>query len=152
MIDPETGTQRFETNAVTIRKLPEAEFSGRDHRLFGRFPLWFSFESTAGLLFRSAPVSGRHAPLQVSNQPVHEPCAFMPHLTTAVHVGPLHIVPSIGVVETFYGEAQMRADGINRVLGTNIVQRARFLGRSLRCPRSPASSTRRRSSETSSST
>ena len=47
VIDPETGTQRFETNAVTIRKLPEAEFSGRDHRLFGRFPLWFSFESTA---------------------------------------------------------------------------------------------------------
>jgi LPS-assembly protein len=124
--DPETGKQRFETNAVTIRKLPEAEFSGRDQRLFARFPLWFSFESTAGLLFRSAPVfEGGTLLYKFQTNKFTNRVHMAPHLTTAIHLGPLNIVPSIGVVETFYGEAQTRTDGINRVLGTNIVRSAR---------------------------
>lgn len=126
VIDPGSGEQRFEANAVTIRKLPEAEFMGRDQRLFGTLPLWFSFESTAGLLFRSAPIFENNTLVykfqtkQLTNR-VH----LAPHLTTAIHLGPLHIVPSMGIAETFYGEAQKPLDGINRVVGTNIVRSAR---------------------------
>jgi LPS-assembly protein len=126
VIDPETGVARLETNAVTIRKLPEAEFSGRDQKLFGRLPLWFSFESTAGLLFRSAPVfEGGALVYKFQTNAFTNRVRLAPHLTTAIHLGPLHIVPSAGIVETFYGEAQSRVDGINRVLGTNIVRSAR---------------------------
>ncbi len=126
VIDPATNETHLEANAVTIRKLPEAEFMGRDQRLFGRFPLWFSFESTAGLLFRSAPIFENNTLVykfqtnQFTNR-VH----LAPHLTTAIHLGFLDIVPSMGIVETFYGEAQTPLDGINRVLGTNIVRSAR---------------------------
>ena len=126
VIDPETGLQRSETNAVTIRKLPEAQFSGRDQKILGRLPVWFSFESAAGLLFRSAPIFQEGALVykfqtkQLANR-VH----LAPHLTTAIHLGPVHIVPSIGIIETFYGESQNRVDGINRVRGTNIVRSAR---------------------------
>lgn len=126
VIDPETGERRNETNAVTIRKLPEAELMGRDQKLFGRFPLWFSFESTAGLLFRSAPVFEDFQLLyKFQTNSFTNRVHLAPHLTTAIRVGPLNIVPSFGLIETFYGAAQMRVDGINRALGTNIVRSAR---------------------------
>ena len=32
--DPVTGSSHFEANAVTIRKLPEAQLNGRDRQLF----------------------------------------------------------------------------------------------------------------------
>ena len=126
VIDPETGEERSETNAVTIRKLPEAQLSGRDQKIFGRLPIWFSFESTAGLLFRSAPVFSSGALVyKFQTKQLASRVHLAPHLTTAIHLGPVHIVPSIGIIETFYGEAQARIDGINRVLGTNIVRSAR---------------------------
>ncbi len=126
VIDPETGDQRFETNAVTIRKLPQAELSGRDQKIFGRLPVWFSFESAAGLLFRSAPVfEGGSLVYKFQTHQSTNRVHLAPHLTTAIHAGPLHIVPSIGIIETFYGEAQTRVDNINRVIGTNIVRSAR---------------------------
>ena len=53
--DPVTKATSFEANAVTIRKLPEGELTGRDQQLWSRLPLWFSFDSAAGLLYRSAP-------------------------------------------------------------------------------------------------
>jgi LPS-assembly protein len=124
--DPVTGENRFETNAVTIRKLPEAELTGSDQRLFRRFPLWFSFESSAGLLFRSAPVfEGNTLVYKFQTNEFTNRVRVAPHLTTALHWKSFHIVPSIGLVETFYGEAQNRLDGINRVIGTNIVRSAR---------------------------
>ncbi len=43
-------------NAVTIRKLPEVEFTSRLRRILDPLPFYFSFESSAGLLFRSEPV------------------------------------------------------------------------------------------------
>jgi LPS-assembly protein len=124
--DPDTGSSHFEANAVNIRKLPEAEFNGHDQRISSRFPLWFSFDSAAGLLFKSAPTFDgstlvyRFQTNQFTNR-VH----LAPHLTTALHLGSLHIVPSIGIVETAYGEAQDRVDGLNHVVGTNLVRSAR---------------------------
>ena len=125
--DPATGNTRFETNAVNIRKLPEIEFDGRDSRISSRLPLWFSFDSAAGLLFKSAPIFDNSGTLidrfqtgQFTNR-VH----LAPHLTTALHFGSLHIVPSIGLIETFYGVSQNRVDGLDHLAGTNIVRSAR---------------------------
>jgi LPS-assembly protein len=126
--DPVTNATRFETNAVQIRKLPEAELTGRDDRL-GRLPLWFSFDSAAGLLYKSAPVfdSSSNLVYRFQTNAFTDRVHLAPHLTTAFHFGDFHIVPSIGIVETFYGEGQTPVDGINRVVGTNVVRSARDL-------------------------
>ena len=50
---------------------------------------------------------------------------FAPHLTSAIHLWEFDLVPSVGIVETLYGEAQDRVDGLNHVVGTNIVRSAR---------------------------
>ena len=149
--DPVTGSSRFEANAVNIRKLPEAEFTGRDRRIFSRFPLWFSFDSAAGLLFKSAPTFDgstlvyRFQTNQFTNR-VH----LAPHLTSAFHFGSFHIVPSIGIVETAYGEAQDRGRRLESCRGHESgAQRARFFGRFRISLRWRGSSTRRRCSATS---
>jgi LPS-assembly protein len=48
-----------------------------------------------------------------------------PHLTTAFHWGSFHLVPSIGIRETYYGEAQAPYRDRFQVVGTNIVRSAR---------------------------
>jgi LPS-assembly protein len=124
--DPTTGSSRFEANAVTIRKLPEAQFTERDQKLFGRFPLWFSFDSAAGLLYKSAPVfDGSTLLYRFQTNQFTDRVHLAPHLTTAFHFGDFHIVPSIGIIETFYGEGQSHVDAITRVVGTNVVRSAR---------------------------
>ena len=47
------GKTNFTRDAVLLHKLPEAQWSGRDRQLFGNLPIWFSFYSAAGLLYRS---------------------------------------------------------------------------------------------------
>jgi LPS-assembly protein len=53
----ESLTQLNQTpNQVVIQKLPSVEFTGRDKLITkGSVPLWFSFDSSAGLLTRSEP-------------------------------------------------------------------------------------------------
>ena len=53
---PGSTSTHYIADAVTIRKLPEAEFGSRDQQIWDRLPLWFSFDTSAGLLFRSQPV------------------------------------------------------------------------------------------------
>jgi LPS-assembly protein len=57
--DSERKTFKPDTKVI-IRKLPQAELSVRDHEwsLFG-LPVWVSMESTAGLVRRDHPCSGR---------------------------------------------------------------------------------------------
>jgi LPS-assembly protein len=126
--DPVSGAARFETNAVNIRKLPEAQFTERDRKLFGRFPLWFSFDSAAGLLYKSAPVfDGSTLLYRFQTNQFTNRMHLAPHLTTALHFGDFHIVPSVGIIETFYGEGQAHIDGVTHTVGTNIVRSARDL-------------------------
>jgi LPS-assembly protein len=117
-------------NAVTIRKLPEAELSSRDHLIWKNIPLWFSFQSAAGLLYRSEPVfnSSTNPTALIDTYRTGE---FMnrvnlaPHVTTAFHWGSFHLVPSFGIRETYYSEAQALNQDRFRVIGTNIVRSAR---------------------------
>jgi LPS-assembly protein len=128
--DPVTGNTNYLTDAVIIRKLPEAQFYSRDHALFSKLPIWYSLESTAGLLFRSAPVFDSNNKLIAT----YETNQFMnrvnlaPHITTAFHFGDwLHIVPSFGIHETYYSEGQALLDGHEAVVGTNYLRSARDL-------------------------
>jgi len=54
--DPGASAPHYVANAVTIRKLPEEEFTSRDRRIWDRLPFYFSFDSSAGLLYRSYPI------------------------------------------------------------------------------------------------
>ena len=128
--DPATGNSHYVADAVTIRKLPEAEFGSRDHLIWNNLPLWFSFESAAGLLYRAEPVfNSTTNPTALVD--TYRTGQFMnrvnlaPHLTTAFHWGSFHLVPSIGIRETYYGEAQAPYRDRFQVVGTNIVRSAR---------------------------
>ena len=127
--DPVTGKTRNLPNAVNIRKLPEAELFQRDHPLFHNLPLWFSFDATAGMLYRQEPIFNGNTLIDNFQTSQFTPRMHLaPHLTSALHLGDFHLVPSVGIDETFYGEAQ-GADpgnpGLYRVLGTDIVRSAR---------------------------
>ncbi len=127
--DPVTGKSSLLANAVTIRKLPEAGLVSRDRRVWRKLPLWLSFDTAAGLLFRSQPIFDGNTLIDrfETNQFTNR-VRLAPHLTSALHLGSFHLVPSVGFQETFYGEAQSpdpAHPGINRVVGTNIVRSAR---------------------------
>jgi LPS-assembly protein len=125
--DPGATDPRFIKNAVTIRKLPEIEFTGRDRAIFKNLPLYFSFESSSGLLFRSQP------PFNSSYQPIDtfQTSAFTnrssisPHVTGAFQFAHVRLVPSFGIEETFYGEGQTPYLDRYQVTGTNVVRSAR---------------------------
>lgn len=122
-----SGTTNYVANAVTIRKLPEAELSGRDRPIWGKLPLWFSWDSSAGLLYRSEPVFDpgltqlvdRFQTGQFMNRE-----NFAPHITGAFHLGDFHFVPSLGLHETYYGQGQTPYQDRYRATGTNIVRSA----------------------------
>src|SRR6185503_19386612 len=48
-----------------------------------------------------------------------------PHITSALHIGAFHLVPSLGIRETYYGEGQAPVSNYYRVVGTNLVRSAR---------------------------
>ena len=130
IVDPTTGVSHNVANAVTIRKLPEAELSSRDHRIWQNIPLWFSFQSAAGLMSRSEPVfNSTTDPTELID--TYKTGAFMnrlnlaPRVTTAFHWWNFHLVPSFGIHETFYSESQEPYEDRFRVLGTNILRSAR---------------------------
>jgi LPS-assembly protein len=126
--DPVTKDTTYLTNAVIIRKLPEAQFYSRDHALFRNLPIWYSLESTAGLLYRSAPVFENNTLVdQYETGHFMNRVNIAPHLTTAFHLGDFHIVPSFGIHETYYSEGQALNQGHYSVVGTNLVSSARDL-------------------------
>jgi len=126
----------YVANAVVIRKMPEAQFSGSDRPLFGNLPIWLSFDSSAGLLFRSEPyfnLVNPGAPQSPGNTLVDKfqtslftsRINLAPHVTTALHLGDFHLVPSVGIQETFYSEGQAPYEDHYRVVGTNLLRSAR---------------------------
>jgi LPS-assembly protein len=127
--DAATNQVSYVADAVTIRKLPEVQLSSRDHDLVtvAGLPLWFSFESSAGLLFRSEPFFDANNNLidRFQTSAYTNRSRLAPHLTTAFHLGDFHLVPSVGFEETLYSESQQPYLGNYRALGTDIVRSAR---------------------------
>jgi LPS-assembly protein len=127
-LDPQTGEYVYTPNKVTIRKLPELEFSGRDRPFYRRLPAWFSFESSAGLLSRDYPIFdptqtfivNRFQTARLTNRE-----NLAPRLTGAFRLWQVHFVPSLAIHETFYTEGQSVENGFYQPTGTNIVRSAR---------------------------
>jgi len=126
--DPVTNKQSQVANAVTVRKLPEAQLSSSDHGIFGSLPLWFSFDGSSGMLSKYEPffnssftqVTDTFQTSWFTNR-----TRFAPHLTSAFRLGPVHFVPSIGVEETFYGESQTPYEDHFQTIATNLVRSSR---------------------------
>jgi LPS-assembly protein len=118
-------------DSVTIRKLPEFEFSSRDRRIWKDIPVWVSFDTTAGLLHRRnscvSNSSGLQDPCSAENQSYFETRSFLdrlnvePRITTVLHWKDFHLVPSFTIHETHYGERF----GDGRIVGENILRSAR---------------------------
>jgi LPS-assembly protein len=116
-------------DAVTIHKLPEIDFNSGDHSILSNLPLWYSFDSSAGLMSRYEPffdttgtqLAGTPFKTNFFTGRVH----FAPHLTTAFSLGPVHFVPSIGIDETFYSESQVPNGTYYQTVGTDLVRSAR---------------------------
>ncbi len=85
-------------DTVEIRKLPSVEFTQHEHEFdFKGWPIWFGFDSSAGLLHRSEP--GFETAQFVDR------LDFAPHVTTAFRWHDIQITPTFGVRETNYGQS-----------------------------------------------
>jgi LPS-assembly protein len=83
---------------IIIKKLPVAEFLGRDRQILGGVvPLWFSFNSSAGFLDRTQPEF--QTPRFVSRVDVY------PEVTTAFHFGGFSLTVDGAIRETDYGDS-----------------------------------------------
>ncbi|MGA2133280.1 MAG: LPS assembly protein LptD [Bryobacteraceae bacterium] len=132
---PSGAGQSSYTNAVVIKKLPEVDFNSRDHEIAPDVPVWFSFDSSAGLTSRSQPdfiqnpttslytLEGRYGTSLLDNR-----IDMAPQITSALHFGDFHLVPSFTVDETFYNETQAPytdAPGFERVTSSALLRSAR---------------------------
>jgi LPS-assembly protein len=100
--------QNFESTTtgdnIIIRKLPEFELTGRDQQITqGPVPLWFSFDTSAGLFHRVEPTSDPANFYQTSQFTPRTD--FEPTLSSAFHWQGLGIVPSFTMHETIYGQS-----------------------------------------------
>lgn len=83
---------------IVIKKVPMAEFLSRDRQILGGvLPVWFSFNSSAGLLDRTQPEF--QTPTFVSRLDVY------PEVTTAFHFGGFNITASGSIRETDYSNS-----------------------------------------------
>ena len=145
--DP-SGKQYKNTNSVVIKKLPEVDLSSRDHRVANDLPVWYSFDSSAGLLSRSQPdflcdtnpsscqqvySNDNQLPGRYQTSLLNSRVNFAPEITSVLHLGGFHLIPSFKVDETFYGQTQgpypatapAAEDGFLRVLPADYLRSAR---------------------------
>lgn len=123
----------LKANAVTIRKLPEVQLDGRERQIWKSVPLWFSFDSAAGLLYRQEPLfSGDTLIDTFQTGRLMDRIHLAPHLLSAFHFAGVNIVPRFGLDETYYSESQApNPDAsqalqlpVYRVIGTDLVRSA----------------------------
>ena len=95
-------------DVVSIRKLPEADFVGRDRLISDKvLPIWFSFEATSGLMDRQQPVSDQSTSLldaPYSNSGFVSRTDLAPTVTTAFSWKGFTLTPSFSVRETEYSK------------------------------------------------
>jgi len=85
-------------DTIETRKLPEVQFVGRQHELdLDDWPVWFSFDSSAGLESRSQPA--------FQTRQFVDRFDFAPRVTTAFRWRGIELVPTFGIRETAYGSS-----------------------------------------------
>lgn len=124
--DPVTGQLHLEPDSVIIRKLPEAEFSGRERRIWNNLPIWYSFDSAAGLLYREEPIfQGSTLIDRFQTGQFMNRVNFEPRVMTAFHWKGIHLIPGFGLQETYYAETQTPFQDRYHVVGQNILRSSR---------------------------
>ena len=143
--NPTNEKQGTYDNSVIIKKLPELDLSSRDHQV-ENLPVWYSFDTSAGLMSRTQPdfycpgvepgQQGTFTTCPDNQQPallgryatnlLDSRMDFAPQITSVLHLGDFHLIPSFTVDETFYGETQgPYEDGFMRVLPQDFLRSAR---------------------------
>ena len=121
---------------IILRKLPEVEFLSRERQISRKvIPIYFSLDSSAGLLDREQPVAadngiGPAAPIQLQTQPFVDRMDIYPHLSTALHWKGFDLVPTFALRETQYG-ASIPA---NQVVSNSLWRNAREIDLELSPP------------------
>jgi LPS-assembly protein len=104
------------------------EFTSRNRRILDRLPFYFSFDSSAGLLYRSYPIFNSDNSALVDNFQTGQfmnRSSFAPRVTGAFQWAGIHLVPSFGIQETYYGEAQTPYLDRYHLVGTDLVRSSR---------------------------
>jgi len=100
-----------EGNFVIIRQTPDVDFNATDRPLIKGVPLWFSLQSSFGLLDRSQPAfqSRQFTPRLYG----------APQITTALEAGGFHLIPSFTLHNTYAGAS---VDSNGRVNGSDLAR------------------------------
>ncbi len=96
-----------------IRRLPEFRLSSRDRQITDKFPVWFSLDTSGGLLDRSQPL--------FQTRQFTPRLDFRPTITTAIRWKQISLIPSFSIQETHYGESQKNG----QIISQNITRSAR---------------------------
>jgi LPS-assembly protein len=104
-------TENFQSinkgDSIVIQKLPDLEFSSRDKQISDTaLPIWFSFDTSGGLLKRSQPL--------FQTRQFVDRFDLQPTLTTAISWAGFHLIPSFSARETHVGESQENGSIIGR--------------------------------------
>ncbi|MBV9769095.1 MAG: LPS-assembly protein LptD [Bryobacterales bacterium] len=94
--------QEFENaipqDTIIIKRLPQVDFLSRDRQILGGvLPVWFSLNSSAGLLDRTQP--------EFQTRDVVDRLDVYPELTTAFHFAGFNLTASGAIRETEYGSS-----------------------------------------------
>jgi LPS-assembly protein len=106
--NPATGKTTSQSNDIIVQKLPELDFSSRDHQIWDDLPVWYSFDSSAAAMSRSEPFYNSSDVLvgRFDTDPFVPRMDFAPEISSVLHLGDFSLVPSVSLDETFYGETQ----------------------------------------------
>jgi len=124
--------QNFQDNLspddfTVIRKLPEVQFGSRDHQLLSGFlPVWGSFDSAAGLLYRVQAAntiryddSSQVFVGKLESQQFARRATVDPRVMTAFHFKNIHLIPSFTLHETYYNQQIVAGQVVNKDLFRN---------------------------------
>jgi LPS-assembly protein len=110
-------------DAIIIRKLPEVDFTSREHRLWQNVPLWVSWDSSVSLLRRQ--------------QPLFQTASFVnredinPRIATALRWKGITVMPSFAVRETHWGDSR---DEAFHIVGKDVTRSGREVDVDLSLP------------------
>ncbi len=100
-------------DTVIIRNLPNMEFNSHDHQLLdGPVPLWFSLDSSFGLVSRTQPTFQTRRFVQRGD--------FFPRITSTFRLKDFQITPTFGARQTVYGQRREIDEGL---IGQNLYRR-----------------------------
>lgn len=97
-----------EGDSITIRRLPQLEYTRRETQVWKKLPVWVSLESTAGLVRRNQPL--------FQTRQYVERADVAPRISTVLRAAGFSLMPSFGLRESYWGSSRES----ERVVGGNV--------------------------------